>query len=156
MMMTLNQHIENICFQATQDNLLSFSDMRGKNVVLYFYPKDSTPGCTIEGRDFRDHYSEFDKLNTVIFGVSRDSLASHERFKAKQDFPFELIADESEKLCEYFDVIKQKSMFGKKYRGIERSTFLIDTEGVLRAEWRKVKIKGHVTNVLEKVRKLSF
>jgi len=153
MLAILNQPIEDICFQATHDTMLSFSDLRGKNIVLYFYPKDSTPGCTIESRDFRNHHSEFEMLNTVIFGVSRDSLASHERFKAKHAFPFELISDEAQKLCEYFDVIKQKSLFGKKYMGIVRRTFLIDKEGVLRTEWRKVKIKSHVTEVLEAVRK---
>jgi len=152
---TLNQPIKDLRFQATQGTALSFSDLRGKNIVLYFYPKDRTPVCTIESWGFRNHHSEFEALNTVVFGVSRDSLASHERFKEKHAFPFELISDAAEELMEYFAVIKQKSLLGKKYKGVERSTFLIDKEGVLRTEWRNVKIRGHVAEVLEAVRRLS-
>ena len=120
-----------------------------------FYPKDNTPGCTQEGEDFRDLYKEFKKLKTEIYGVSRDSLKSHEGFKEKYKYPFELISDPEEKLCNLFDVIKEKNMYGKKYMGIERSTFLINKEGKLSAEWRKVKVKGHAAEVLEEVKKIS-
>jgi peroxiredoxin Q/BCP len=130
------------------------SDLAGSNVVLYFYPKDSTPGCTTEGQDFRDHYQKFRKSNTVILGVSRDSLKSHENFRAKHGFPFDLLADTQEKLCKMFDVIKEKNMYGRKVLGIERSTFLIDAEGLLRREWRKVKVKDHVAEVLAAVAEL--
>ena len=139
---------------ATGDKKIKLSDFKGKKVVLYFYPKDSTPGCTLEGQDFRDNIRKFSSRKTVILGVSRDSLKSHEKFKEKQCFPFELLSDEEEKLCKQFDVIKQKNMYGKKVRGIERSTFLIDEKGVLRAEWRKVKVDGHVSEVLEAVKNL--
>jgi len=126
-----------------------------KNVVLYFYPKDSTPGCTKEGEAFRDHYAEFEALDTVILGVSRDSLKRHENFKAKYDFPFELLSDEDETLCQMFDVMKLKKNYGREYMGIERSTFLIDKAGVLRQEWRKVKVKDHVEEVLAAVKALA-
>ena len=139
---------------ATGDQEISLKQLKGKNVVIYFYPKDSTPGCTTEGQDFRDNYTAFQELNTEILGVSRDSIKSHENFKAKQDFPFELLSDKEETLCQLFDVIKEKNMYGRKVMGIERSTFLIDTKGVLRREWRKVKVKGHVDEVLEAVREL--
>jgi peroxiredoxin Q/BCP len=134
---------------ATSETTVSPASLKGKNVVLYFYPKDSTPGCTTEGQNFRDLYPDFEKANTVILGVSRDGLKSHENFKAKQGFPFELISDKDEELCGLFDVIKEKNMYGRKVMGIERSTFLIDAKGVLRQEWRKVKVKGHVDEVLE-------
>lgn len=134
---------------------VTLSDLEGKNVIIYFYPKDSTPGCTTEGQNFRDLYSEFQKLDTVIFGVSRDSLKSHENFKAKQAFPFELISDSDEALCQLFDVIKLKKLYGKEHMGIERSTFLIDKAGVLRKEWRKVKVDGHVDEVLAAVKTLE-
>ena len=124
-------------------------DFSGKNIVLYFYPKDDTSGCTQEGKDFSQHYKAFQKLNTVILGVSRESIASHEKFKAKYDFPFELISDPEEVLCQAFDVIKEKSMYGRKYLGIERSTFLIDDQGKIQQEWRKVKVTGHVAEVLK-------
>jgi peroxiredoxin Q/BCP len=139
---------------ATGDQNIALKELKGKNLVLYFYPKDSTPGCTTEGQNFRDHYKEFQKLNTEILGVSRDSLKRHENFKAKQGFPFELLSDEEEVLCQKFDVIKEKKLYGKTFMGIERSTFLIDEKGVLRAEWRKVKVKGHVDEVLEAVKQL--
>ena len=126
----------------------------GQPVVLYFYPKDNTPGCTTEGADFRDLHKQFTKLGAVIAGVSRDSLKSHEGFKAKMDFPFELISDDDEKLCAQFDVIKMKNMYGKKVRGIERSTFLIDGDGKLVREWRKVKVEGHAAEVLAAVKTL--
>ena len=140
---------------ATGDKTIKLSDFKGeKNVVIYFYPKDSTPGCTTEGQDFRDNYRKFTSRKTAILGVSRDSLKSHENFKAKQSFPFDLISDADESLCKMFDVIKMKNMYGKQVRGIERSTFLIDKDGVLRAEWRKVKVKGHVEDVLNAVKEL--
>ena len=139
---------------ATGDQTIALKDLKGKNLVLYFYPKDSTPGCTTEGQDFRDRYAEFQKLNTEILGVSRDSLKRHENFKAKQGFPFALLSDEEELLCNKYYVIKEKKLYGKTHMGIERSTFLIDANGVLRAEWRKVKVKGHVEEVLEAVRQL--
>lgn len=139
---------------ATGGQTLSLSDLKGKNLVLYFYPRDSTPGCTIEGQEFRDLYPEFQKLNTVILGVSRDRLQSHEKFKGTHAFPFELLSDEDEQLCRLYDVIKEKNMYGKKVLGIERSTFLIDTAGVLRQEWRKVKVAGHAAAVLEAVKHL--
>lgn len=119
-----------------------------KAVVVYFYPKDSTPGCTTEGLDFSTHYAAFQAADVEIVGVSKDSMRRHENFKAKQGFPFDLISDEEEQLCQAFDVIKLKKNFGKEYMGIERSTFLIDKSGVLRQEWRKVKVKGHVEEVL--------
>ena len=139
---------------ATGDQSIKLSDLKGKNVVIYFYPKDSTPGCTLEGRDFRDNIEAFTGCNTVILGVSRDSVKSHEKFKAKQSFPFDLLSDQEEQLCGLFDVIKEKNMYGKKVMGIERSTFLLDETGKLRNEWRKVKVKGHVNEVLEAVRSL--
>jgi thioredoxin-dependent peroxiredoxin len=115
---------------------------------LYFYPKDDTPGCTLEGKDFRDHHADFDKLKVRILGVSRDTLASHAKFRGKYALPFELVSDPDEQLCRQFDVIKEKNLYGKKVLGIERSTFLIDGSGVLRKEWRKVKVDGHVAEVL--------
>jgi len=129
------------------------SDLAGKNVVIYFYPKDSTPGCTKEGEDFRDLYKKFIKSNALIYGVSRDSIASHEKFKSKYNFPFHLISDEDESLCKLFDVIKEKNMYGRKYMGIERSTFLINEKGILVDEWRKVKVKGHAQEVLDRLNK---
>ncbi|MDX1250771.1 MAG: peroxiredoxin [Gammaproteobacteria bacterium] len=134
---------------ATGGKTINLSSLKGKHVVLYFYPKDNTPGCTREGQDFRDHYEEFSRFDTVILGVSRDSLNSHEKFKEAQGFQFDLLTDDDEHLCKLFDVIKLKNMYGKEVMGIERSTFLIDKKGVLRREWRKVKVEGHVAEVLE-------
>tara|TARA_B100000965_G_scaffold404891_1_gene437025 strand:- start:440 stop:907 length:468 start_codon:yes stop_codon:yes gene_type:complete len=139
---------------CTNNNNFSNKDFIGKNLVIYFYPKDSTPGCTVEGQDFRDSFKAFKKLNTEILGVSRDSIKSHENFKSKQEFPFELLSDSDEKICKAFDVIKMKSMYGKQYLGIDRSTFLIDANGKVVKEWRSVKVKGHVQEVLEKVKEL--
>jgi peroxiredoxin Q/BCP len=139
---------------ATSDTTVSAKRLKGQNAVIYFYPKDSTPGCTTEGQDFRDRYADFEAANTVVFGVSRDGLKSHENFKAKQSFPFELISDKDEVLCGIFDVIKEKNMYGRKVMGIERSTFLIDAKGVLRQEWRKVKVKDHAEEVLEAAKAL--
>jgi peroxiredoxin Q/BCP len=139
---------------STAEKDFKLSDFKGHNVVLYFYPKDSTPGCTREGQDFRDNHSKFRRQNCIVVGVSRDSLKSHENFKAKQEFPFDLLSDKDEKLCNLFDVIKMKNMYGKQVRGIERSTFLIDENGKLRKEWRKVKVDGHAQEVLQAVKEL--
>jgi len=133
---------------ATGGQSIRLSELAGKYVILYFYPKDSTPGCTQEGQAFRDNNPRFTELNAVIFGISRDSLRSHENFKTKQGFPFDLLSDSDEQLCNQFDVIKMKNMYGKQVRGIERSTFLINPEGILIKEWRKVAVKNHVTEVL--------
>ena len=141
--------------ECTGDSSADLSQLKGKKVVLYFYPKDNTPGCTTEGQNFRDLHKEFKKENTVIFGLSRESLKSHESFKSKQSFPFELISDPDEKICKQYDVIKEKSMYGRKYMGIERSTFLIDEKGRLVKEWRKVKVTGHAKEVLEAVKALK-
>lgn len=151
---TLNQPVPAFELAATRDKTISLASLKGKNVVLYFYPKDSTPGCTREGQDFRDMHDQFEALNTVILGVSRDGLKSHENFKCKQEFPFELLSDNEEVLCTIFDVIKEKNMYGKKVMGIERSTFLIDSQGVLVKEWRKVKVPDHVAEVLDAVKEL--
>jgi thioredoxin-dependent peroxiredoxin len=151
---TLNEPVAHFTAIATSEIEVSLAALKGSNIVIYFYPKDSTPGCTTEGQGFRDLHNEFKAIDTVIFGVSRDKMRSHENFKAKQEFPFELISDETEALCQLFDVIKEKNMYGKKHMGIERSTFLIDKKGVLRREWRKVKVKGHVEEVLDAVKAL--
>ncbi|HEX4925623.1 MAG TPA: peroxiredoxin [Bdellovibrionales bacterium] len=134
---------------------LDLSDLRGQKIVLYFYPKDSTPGCTQEGLDFAALYKQFKKHKTEVIGVSRDSLKSHENFRAKQKFPFPLASDGEEALCKVFDVIKMKNMYGRQVRGIERSTFVIDSKGVLRREWRKVKVAGHAQEVLDYVKSLD-
>ena len=139
---------------ATGGGIEKLSDHKGRNVVLYFYPKDDTPGCTLEGQDFRDHMRRFKSLNTDVLGVSRDSLKSHEKFREEQKLPFPLLSDADEELCRRFDVIRDKNMYGKKVRGIERSTFLIDGKGVLRREWRKVKVEGHVEEVLKAIAEL--
>lgn len=154
MQATLNKPINNLTVEATSGTI-NLQDLKNKNIVLYFYPKDNTPGCTREGQDFRDNINKFNKLDTVILGVSRDSLSSHEKFKEKQSFPFELISDADEQLCQYFNVIKDKNMFGKKVKGIERSTFLIDKKGVLRKEWRKVKVDGHTQEILDEIKAIS-
>lgn len=155
MSLILGQAAPNFLAEATSNQQISLAALKGKKVVLYFYPKDSTPGCTTQGGDFRDLYQEFQAANTEIFGISRDSLKSHENFKAKQSYPFELISDPEETLCQLFDVIKLKKLYGKEHLGIERSTFLINEEGVLVQEWRKVKVPGHVQEVLEAVKAAS-
>ncbi len=152
--LALEHAVPDFTAQATSDREVKLSALRGRNVVIYFYPKDSTPGCTTEGQNFRDLYAEFQALDTEVFGVSRDKIRSHENFKAKQAFPFELITDPEEALCQLFDVIKLKKLYGRESLGVERSTFLIDKEGVLRREWRKVKVKGHADEVLEAVKAL--
>ena len=151
---SLGKKVPNFELPATGEQNIKLADLKGSKVVLYFYPKDSTPGCTTEGQNFRDAYNKFKRAGAVVLGVSRDSLKSHENFKAKQAFPFELLSDKEETLCTLFDVIKEKNMYGKKVMGIERSTFLIDDKGVLRQEWRKVKVPGHVDEVLEAVKAL--
>ncbi|KAF0192929.1 MAG: peroxiredoxin Q/BCP [Gammaproteobacteria bacterium] len=133
---------------ATGDKKVRLSALKGHNVVLYFYPKDSTPGCTLEGQGFRDNHARFRRANTVVLGISRDTIKSHENFKGRQEFPFDLLSDTDATACRIFDVIKPKNMYGKQVVGIERSTFLIDGKGVLRNEWRKVKVAGHVDEVL--------
>jgi len=140
---------------ATGEQTISLSGLKGQNIVLYFYPRDNTPGCTTEGQGFRDNIAKFKRQNCVILGVSRDTLTSHEKFKEKQKFPFELLSDTEEKLCNLFDVIKLKNMYGKKHLGIERSTFIINDKGVLKQEWRKVKVKGHVDEVLAAVKAIN-
>ncbi|MCV6613009.1 MAG: peroxiredoxin [Amphritea sp.] len=144
----IDQPVSDFTAAATSDTEVTLSALKGSNVVIYFYPKDNTPGCTTEGQDFRDAFADFQAANTVIFGVSRDSLRVHENFRAKHEFPFELISDPDEALCKLFDVIKLKKMYGKEHLGVERSTFLIDKDGILRQEWRKVKVKEHVAEVL--------
>ncbi len=151
----LNRVVADFSCDATGDKTIRLKDLRGQNVVLYFYPKDSTPGCTLEGQDFRDLHAKFRRQKTVILGVSRDSIASHEKFKAKQKFPFDLLSDPEEKVCRKFDVIQEKSLYGRKFMGVERSTFLIDKDGKLRREWRKVKVKGHAEEVLDAVKELN-
>lgn len=147
--------IPNFTATATGDKTVQLSDYHGKKIILYFYPRDNTPGCTQEGQDFKAHIEQFNALNTVILGVSRDSVKVHEGFKCKQEFPFDLLSDKEEKLCTLFDVIKMKNMYGKQVRGIERSTFLIDENSVLLYEWRKVKVKSHIGEVLEKLQQLT-
>ncbi len=144
----------NFKLMATGGAQVALKDLRGSNVVLYFYPKDNTSGCTKEGCDFKAHSLKFRRRNTIVLGISRDSLAAHERFKEKYGFPFDLLSDPEEKACKAFDVIREKNLYGRKYMGIERSTFLIDDRGKLRNEWRKVKVKGHVENVLDALKDL--
>ncbi len=149
----LNRVVADFQCAATGDQTVHFKSMRGKKVVLYFYPKDATPGCTAEGQDFRALHAKFRRHNSVVFGVSRDSVRSHEKFRDQQKFPFELLSDPDEKLCRQFDVIREKTLYGRKFMGVERSTFLIDEKGKLREEWRKVKVNGHAAAVLDAVKK---
>jgi len=152
--LAIGKPIPDIELAATGDKRIRLSDFRGKTLVLYFYPKASTPGCTQEGRDFSDAIAKFRRQSAVVLGASRDSIRAQDNFKAKQGFPFDLLSDPEEELCQAFDVIKMKNMYGKQVRGIERSSFLIDAEGILRQEWRKVKVKGHADEVLEAVKAL--
>jgi thioredoxin-dependent peroxiredoxin len=145
---TVGKKIAAFSVATTSSPKLTSKELLGRAYVLYFYPKDDTPGCTLEGQDFRDRHADFGKLKVRILGVSRDTLASHAKFQGKYALPFELVSDTHEKLCRQFDVIKEKNMYGKKVLGIERSTFLVDAAGVLRKEWRKVKVNGHVDEVL--------
>jgi peroxiredoxin Q/BCP len=153
-MVNIGEKVANFSLPATGDKIVSLDDFKDSNLIIYFYPKDSTPGCTLEGQNFRDLHSEFHESGTAILGVSRDSLKAHENFKAKQNFPFDLISDVDEKLCRQFDVIHEKNMYGRKVMGIVRSTFLLDGKGVLQKGWRKVRVKGHVEEVLEAVKSL--
>ncbi len=152
-MVKTGKKVKDFSRPATGDKTISLKQLAGKKLVLYFYPKDSTPGCTTEGQDFRDAKAKFSRQNTLILGVSRDSMKRHENFKAKQNFNFDLLSDEDESLCKQFDVIKLKKLYGKEYMGIERSTFLISEDGVLLEEWRGVKVKGHVDEVLAECKK---
>jgi peroxiredoxin Q/BCP len=151
LMVSIGKKVASFSLPATGDKELSLEDFKGTNLVLYFYPKDSTPGCTLEGQNFRDSYEQFRGHNTEILGVSRDSLKAHENFKSKQNFPFDLLSDADETLCRQFDVIQEKNMYGRKFMGIVRCTFLIDGKGILRQEWRKVRVKGHAEAVLDAV-----
>lgn len=151
----IGQAVTDFSATVTGDTTITLSEFRGQQVVVYFYPKASTPGCTTQGGEFRDRKAAFEAANTVILGVSRDGLRAQENFKAKQAFNFDLISDKDESLCTLFDVIKMKKMYGKEHLGIERSTFLIDTEGKLAKEWRGVKVPGHVDEVLAAAEKLN-
>lgn len=148
------QQLPDVEVQTTNGGRLQLSSLKGKNVVIYFYPKDDTPGCTTEGCDIRDHYPEFQNLNAVVLGVSRDDLGSHERFKAKFNFPFELVSDPDENLCRAFGVMKEKSNYGRTYIGVDRSTFIFDKSGALRKEFRGVSVPGHIDRILEEIRRL--
>jgi len=148
-MAVIDHPVDNFVLPATNGNDFSLTSNAGKNLIIYFYPKDDTPGCTTEGQDFRDNWDAFNERNCVIVGVSRDSIKSHENFKEKMKLPFELLSDANETVCKLFNVIKMKNMYGKQVSGIERSTFIIDTQGILRKEWRNVKVPGHVQEVLD-------
>lgn len=152
--LAVGRKIPSFSAAATGEKAVTAKDLLGRPFVLYFYPRDDTPGCTAEGQDFRDQYGKFTRRKVAVYGISRDKMSSHEKFKAKYRFPFDLIADPDEKLCRLFDVIKDKNMYGKKVRGIERSTFLFDKSGILRREWRKVKVAGHAEEVLEAAKAL--
>ncbi|MCL4185769.1 MAG: peroxiredoxin [Burkholderiaceae bacterium] len=154
MSVTIGKKIPDFDAQST-GGPVRLSKLKGRKVVLFFYPKDNTPGCTNEASDFRDNHDAFVRAGAVVIGVSRDSLKSHEGFKSKLDFPYELISDPDETLCELFGVIRMKNMYGRQVRGVERSTFLVDGDGKLAREWRGVKVPGHVTEVLEAVRSTS-
>ena len=150
----LGKKVPAFSLPATGDQDIALKDLKGKKVVIYFYPKDNTPGCTTEGQNFRDSYNKFKRAGAIVLGVSRDSVKTHENFKAKHEFPFELLSDKEETLCQLFDVIKEKKLYGKVHMGIERSTFLLDEKGVLKKEWRKVKVPGHVEEVLAAVKEI--
>lgn len=150
----LDQAVPDFELPSTSETVFRLSEHRGKNIIIYFYPKDNTPGCTLEGQQFRDHIAEFSGHNTLIFGVSRDSVRVHENFKSKQEFPFELLSDAEEIACKLFDVLHLKKNYGREYMGIVRSTFLIDCNGVLVHEWRNVKVKEHIADVLNTLKSL--
>ena len=154
-MVEIGKRVPDFTLPSTGDKSLSLTDFSGQNLVIYFYPKDSTSGCTREGQDFRDQIKKFQKLNCQVLGVSRDSLRSHENFRSKHEFPFDLLSDADETLCKLFGVIQEKSMYGRTFMGVVRSTFLIDAEGVLRVQWRKVKVAGHVDAVFEALKELA-
>lgn len=151
----MDKSVPDLALPATNGKTIQLSELRGKPFVLYFYPKDNTPRCTTQGQQFRDLHDQFSALGCVVLGVSRDSLKSHESFKAKMSFPFELIADQDEIACGAFDVIRMKNMYGRQVRGIERSTFAVDAKGVVRKEWRGVKVPGHAQDVLDYIKSLA-
>ena len=151
---TVGQPVPPFSGSISSGGTWKLADAAGTKLVLYFYPKDMTSGCTLESQGFRDHYAAFRRAGTTILGISRDGVKSHQKFKAKERLPFELLADEDERVCKLFDVLKEKNMYGRKFWGIERSTFLLDGAGVLRREWRKVKVPGHVEEVLEAAQSL--
>lgn len=155
MTVEIDKPLPNFSAVATGEHEVTPAALKGRQAVLYFYPKDNTPGCTTQGQGFRDQHEAFLAADTVVYGISRDSLRTHENFKTKQGFPFELISDKDEALCQLFDVIKLKKLYGKEYMGVDRSTFLIDREGVLRQEWRGVKVPGHVDSVLAAAQALA-
>ncbi|QKZ06511.1 peroxiredoxin [Pseudomonas eucalypticola] len=155
MAVEIGQPVADFEAPATGEQSIRLSALKGRQVVIYFYPKDSTPGCTTQGQGFRDQHEAFKAANTEVFGVSRDGLKSHENFKGKQGFTFDLISDKDEALCQLFDVIKLKKLYGKEYLGVDRSTFLIDKDGVLRQQWRGVKVPGHVDAVLAAAQELA-
>ena len=152
--MKLGDKLPDIEVESTGNQTVNLKNCTGNRVIVYFYPKDSTPGCTTEGQNFKDEFTAFEKLNCLIYGVSRDSIKSHERFKEKQSFPFELLSDPDETLCKAFDVIKLKKLYGREYLGVERSTFLFNEKGKLANEWRKIRVKGHVDEVLQAVKQM--
>jgi peroxiredoxin Q/BCP len=153
-MVCVGKRVENFTLPATGDQTLSLSDFSDRILIIYFYPRDNTPGCTREGQDFRDLYTEFSAAGADILGVSRDSVKTHDNFRNKHEFPFHLLSDSDETLCKQFDIINEKSLYGRKYMGIVRSTFLIDAKGVLQQEWRKVRVPGHAGAVLDAVKAL--
>jgi peroxiredoxin Q/BCP len=153
-MVKIGNKVTKFSLPSTGDKTVSLDDFKGSNLVIYFYPKDNTPGCTLEGQEFRDRYEDFRAASTAILGVSRDSVKSHENFRARQRLPFDLLSDTGETLCRQFDVIHEKNMYGRKVMGVVRSTFLIDGNGILRQEWRQVRVKGHVDEVLAAARAL--
>jgi thioredoxin-dependent peroxiredoxin len=150
----IGRKVPDFTLPATGEQDISLSSLRGRRVVLYFYPKDNTAGCTREGQDFRDRIHTFRRRNTVVLGISRDSVKSHENFRTRQQFPFDLLSDAGEQVCRLFDVIREKNLYGRKVMGIERSTFLIDEQGILRNEWRKVRVDGHADAVLDAIKAL--
>ena len=152
---SLNKKVPDFKLPATGKKTVKLSALRGQHIALYFYPKDDTSGCTLEAVAFSDSQKKFERLNALILGISRDSLESHENFRRKYALKFDLLSDENEKVCELFSVMKMKNMYGRKYRGIERSTFLVDAGGILRAEWRKVVVKGHADEVLKTIKTLQ-
>jgi peroxiredoxin Q/BCP len=153
-MVAVGKKIPAFSLPLSDGSLWKSAAARGGNLVLYFYPKDMTPGCTLEGVDFRDLHAAFKRAKTTVLGISKDSCERHSRFRAKEKFQFELLSDEDEKVCRLFDVIREKSLYGRKFMGIERSTFLIDANGTLQREWRKVRVKGHAAEVLEAAQSL--
>jgi peroxiredoxin Q/BCP len=156
MTVELNKPAPHFSGLSDMENTINLDDFKGKKLVLYFYPKDDTPGCTLEACGFRDTYETFKALGADIIGISKDSVKSHESFKAKHELPFQLIADEDGKICDAYDVIKEKNMYGKKYMGIERSTFLIDQQGMIQHIWRGVKVPGHIDELIETIKKLPL